>query len=257
MAKAGSKNTGSADPQMILVANKPGLSGWQWLFRFLLLMSVAVGSFVLGYYLGIKDEIAIIQERSELKRTQQELKQELLDVQGRAAIHKHGSELERQASERVRQENIHLQNRVSELEEAVSFYKSIMAPKKGNKGLKIERLELSSTYNRSRFKYKVVMTQVADNRSYISGKVKLNLIGVRQGKKQSIAFDIISDDLNSGGAVFKFRYFQDVKGEILVPEDFVPEQIEVIAESKGRKATRLEKRFDWNVQEVMNDVGKG
>ena len=101
------------------------------------------------------------------------------------------------------------------------------------------------------------MIQVADNRSYISGKVTMNLWGVREGQKLSIPFDAMTNDMDASGAQFKFRYFQDVEGEINVPGDFIPEQIEVIAQSKGRKATRLEKRFDWKVQEVISDVGKG
>ena len=248
--------SGSSDPKMILVANKPGLTGWQWLLRFLILMVVAVSCLVLGYYLGIRNEIAIIQERTDLKHNQHELQQQLVDIQGKAAIHKHGSEVERRASERLRQENILLQNRVSDLEEAVSFYKSIMVPQKGNKGLKVERMEIAGTYQPGRYKFKLVLTQVADNSAHISGKVKLNLLGIREGKKQSLPFGSISSDIESEGAKFKFRYFQDVKGEIVIPGDFLPEQVEVIAESKGRKATRLEKRFDWNVQEVVNNVGK-
>ena len=43
----------------------------------------------------------------------------------------------------------------------------------------------------------------------------------------------------------------------MVPDGFTPEQVEVIAQSKGRKAVRLEKRFDWKVDEVTSDVGKG
>lgn len=251
------RSRSSSDPELILVPKRPRRTGWFWLVMLLIVALVSAAGLAAGYYLGIKDEIEVIQERRELKLVKKQLEQQLLEVQGKAAIHKHGSELERQASERVRQENIQLQNRVSELEEAVTFYKSIMAPKKNDKGLRIERLELLPTFNKSRFKYKVVMTQVADNRSYISGKVKINLLGVKEGQKQSISFDEISKDMEAAGAQFKFRYFQDVKGEIVVPGGFIPEQIEVIAQSKGRKATRLEKRFDWKVQEVANDVGKG
>ena len=246
-----------ADPELILVPNRPQRSGWYWVLMALLVIASVIGGVALVYYLGIKDEIEVIQERRELKLEKKKLQQQLLDVQGKAAIHKHGSELERRASERVRQENIQLQNRVSELEEAVTFYKSIMAPKKNDKGLRIERLEITPTYNSSRYKYKVVMIQVADNRSYISGKVTMNLWGVREGQKLSIPFDAMTNDMDASGAQFKFRYFQDVEGEINVPGDFIPEQIEVIAQSKGRKATRLEKRFDWKVQEVISDVGKG
>lgn len=251
------KPMGSPDPQMMLVPRRQ-VSRWRRLVIVLLvLLIVAGGFFIAGYYQGIREKIHVLDERAELRVETEQLKQSVSQLQEQAAIHKHGNELERQASERVRKENINLQNKVSELEEAVSFYKGIMAPQKNDKGLRIERLELSSTVNRRRFKYKVVMTQVADNSSYISGNVSLNLLGVRQGVKESIPFEQLSKEQETSGIPFKFRYFQNVDGEIMVPGDFVPEQIEVIAQSKGRKATKLEKRFDWNVLEVKGDVGKG
>jgi len=251
------KPTGSPDPQMMLVSQRQTPLWKRLLMSSLILFLVAGGFFIAGYYQGIREKIHVLDERAELRLETEQLKQDVSQLQEQAAIHKHGSELERQASERVRKENISLQNRVSELEEAVSFYKGIMAPRKNDKGLRIERLELSSTVNKRRFKYKVVMTQVADNSSYISGSVSLNLVGVRQGVKESIPFEQLSQEQSSSGIPFKFRYFQNVDGEIVVPDEFVPEQIEVIAQSKGRKATRLEKRFDWNVLEVKGDVGKG
>jgi len=251
------KPTGSPDPQMMLVSQRQTPRWKRVLMSSLVLFLVAGGFFIAGYYQGIREKIHVLDERAELRLETEQLKQDVSQLQEQAAIHKHGSELERQASERVRKENISLQNRVSELEEAVSFYKGIMAPRKNDKGLRIERLELSSTVNKRRFKYKVVMTQVADNSSYISGSVSLNLVGVRQGVKESIPFEQLSQAQTSSGIPFKFRYFQNVDGEIVVPDEFVPEQIEVIAQSKGRKATRLEKRFDWNVLEVKGDVGKG
>ncbi|MGB1062044.1 MAG: DUF6776 family protein [Ketobacter sp.] len=253
MAKSG----GSPDPQLVLVPQRQGSRWKRAALGLAVLLLVAGGFFVAGYYQGIREKLHVLDERAELQRETKELSKTLSQLQEQAAILKHGSELERQASERVRKENIGLQNRVSELEEAVTFYKSIMAPRKNDKGLRIERLELSTTFNKRRFKYKVVMTQVADNSSYISGNVTMNLLGVRGGTKESLSFEELSEEMDKSGISFKFRYFQNVDGEIVVPGGFVPEQIEVIAQSKGRKATRLEKRFDWNVLEVKSDVGKG
>lgn len=254
------KPTSSPDPQLILVPHRV-TSTWKRLLALSIVLLVVAGVFFLaGYYQGIREKLHVLDERAELRITTQEQQLQMAQLQEQAAIHKHGSELERQASERVRKENINLQNRVSELEEAVTFYKSIMAPRNNDKGLRIERLELSSTINKRRFKYKIVMTQVADNSSYIIGKVTMNLLGVREGVKESIPFESLSNDIEASGAPFKFRYFQDVDGEIVVPGGFSPEQIEVIAQSKGRKATKLEKRFDWkvlNASEVTSDVGKG
>ena len=247
----------SPDPQLVLVPQRPA-SRWKWVLLVLVLLLVtAAGCFVAGYYQGIREKLHVLDEREALQQQTSNLEQEASQLREQVAIHKHGSELERQASEWVRKENIQLQNRVSELEEAVAFYKSIMAPRNNDKGLRIERLELASTVNKRRFRYKVVMTQVANNSSYISGQVTMNLLGVQGGGKQSIPFAELSAQREEGGVPFRFRYFQNVTGEIVIPVDFVPEQIEVIAQSKGRKATKLEKRFDWKLSEVTSDVGKG
>jgi len=247
----------SSDPELILVPHRKGYR-WKMALVFLIVLAlVAAGCLAAGYYHGMGDQLNLADQRSELRDKVGQLQKQLSQLEEESAIYKHGSELERQASERVRKENISLQNRVSELEEAISFYKSIMSPDKDDKGLRIERLELSSTSEKRRFRFKVVMTQVADNQSYIGGSVSLNLLGVRSGTKESISFDSLSKQVDAGGIPFNFRYFQNINGEILVPRDFVPEQIEVIAQSKGRKATRLEKRFDWNVLEEASDVGKG
>lgn len=258
MAQIERRPTSSADPRMVLVPYQPG-QGRRRVLRWLAgIILVGVISFGAGGWLGMRENFHIVEERANLLSQVDELQKKVQGLQEDAAIYRHGSELERKASERVREQNVALQNRVSELEEAVTFYKGIMAPDNDDKGLRIERFELSQTVNGKRYKYKLVMTQVADNRSFINGSVQLNLLGVRQGSRQSIPFDKVSKDWPGGdGAPFNFRYFQDIGGELVVPDDFMPEQVEVIAQSKGRKAVRLEKRFDWKVDEVTSDVGKG
>lgn len=258
MAQDEGRPISSPDPQMVLVPFERGQRAkrvFRWVISILL---TAVLCFAAGYYRGIRENLHILEQRTELRSQIAELEKKLQTVQEDSAIYRHGSELERQASERVRKENISLQDRVSELEEAVTFYKGIMAPENDEKGLRIERLELSRTSNKKRFKYKVVMTQVADNGAYVKGNVKMNLLGMRKGARESIPFDTVAKEWAGGdGAPFNFRFFQDIGGELVVPDEFVPEQIEVIAQSKGRKAVRLEKRFEWKLHEVTSDVGKG
>jgi len=257
VARDSDRPVSSPDPRMMLVPVGKSSRWRSFILVLFTMVIVAGGCLGAGFFYGSQSQMQVSTEVEQLKSTNAQLQQQLDELQSQTAINKHGIELERQASERVRQENVQLQNKVSELQEAVNFYKSIMVPGKNDKGLRIEKIELSSTFNKRRFKYKVVMTQVADNSSFIQGKVSMNLLGVRQGKKESLSFKGISGEFESSSVPFKFRYFQDVAGEVVLPDGFVPEQIEVIAQSKGRKATRLEKRFDWKVQEVTSDVGKG
>ena len=258
MSRREPRPTGSNDPRMVLVPYQPGQGRRRlvrWLVSLVVTAAISLGA---GYWFGMRGNFQVLEERSNLLSQVETLQKQVQSLQEDSAIYRHGSDLERRAAEQVRERNLALQNKVSELQEAVSFYKGIMAPGNDDKGLRIERLELEPTLNSRRFKFKLVMTQVADNSRNINGNVKMNLLGVRQGSRQSIPFDKLSKDWPAGdGAPFNFRYFQDIGGELVVPDGFTPEQVEVIAQSKGRKAVRLEKRFDWKVDEVTSDVGKG
>ncbi|PIE40906.1 MAG: hypothetical protein CSA49_06100 [Gammaproteobacteria bacterium] len=245
------------DTRMVLVPyNKGRQIRRRFLLLVILLIAVAAG-FYAGYSTGVKDQENAVTERDELVIKKSGLENKVIALQEQVAIYKHGSELEKQATERVRQENIQLQNRVSELAEAVAFYKGVMAPEKNDKGLRIEKATLEATKDPGRVRYKIVLTQVADNRSYVSGRVKINVLGVENGEKKTLSVATLSKDMESDGTKFKFRYFQDIVGEFQIPDGFVPEHIEVIAQSKGRKAMRLEKKFDWLLEEVKSDVGQG
>ena len=251
------KPTGTPDARMILVPYDEGRRIRQRLFVVLLLVIGVTGGFAGGFYLGVDEQTNAVVERHDLVIKNAELDKKIIQLQEQVAIYKHGSELEKQATERVRQENVQLQNRVSELEEAVTFYKGIMAPKSNDKGLRIEKATVEATKDPTRFRYKIVLTQVADNRSYVNGRVKINIHGLDGGEKKALSMATLSEDMASDGAKFKFRYFQDVTGELELPQGFIPEQIEVIAQSTGRKAMRLEKKFDWILEEVKSDVGQG
>ena len=257
MAKSTRQPASTPDTRMILVPYEQGRRTRMVLWVLFLLAVFSGGGFAAGYYLGLDEQTNAVSQRDKLVIKSAELEKQAAQLQEQVAIYKHGSELEKQATERVRQENVQLQNRVSELEEAVTFYKGIMAPNSNDKGLKIEKATVEATRDPDRFRYKIVLTQVADNRSYIQGRVHINIHGLDNGEKKTLSVSTLTEDMSSDGARFKFRYFQDVAGEIELPKGFIPEQFEVIAQSTGRKAVRLEKKFDWILEEVKSDVGQG
>lgn len=257
MADVKQKTTGSADTRMILVPYEKGRRAKRVLLVLLLLVAFAAGGYRGGYHLGLTEQTNAVAERDELLIKTADVERQIIQLQEQVAIYKHGSELEKQATERVRQENLQLQNRVSELEEAVTFYKGIMAPRNNDKGLRIEKATVEATKDPNRFRYKVVLTQVADNQSHVQGRVQISLHGLENGEKKALSVATLTNDMEPDGARFKFRYFQDVSGELEIPAGFIPEQIEVIAQSTGRKAMRLEKKFDWILEEVKSDVGQG
>lgn len=248
----------SPDPEMMLVPYRPGAKRKRRVRVVALALLVAGLAYTGGYWQGLRQNFHLLDQRSDLRTQVAELEKNLQQLQEETAVLRHGSEVERKASEQVRLENIKLQNRVSELKEAVSFYKGIMSPEGDARGLRIQRLELTQMPDAGRFRFKVVVTQVADNADAIAGTIRINLVGMREGVTETLSFDRIAADPATGeGLPFNFRFFQDISGEILVPAGFTPEQVEVIAQAKGRKAAKLDRRFDWKAREVTSDVGKG
>lgn len=180
---------------------------------------------------------------------------ERLDAALRAAreelvLHRTDSQVAVQAQERVRAEIKDLRDQIAELEEAVAFYKGIMAPGSGQAGLRVERLDLSATSEPGVYGYRVVLTQVGDNRHYQSGSMTMSLSGRRDGEPVSLnGSEVLADGAETR---FRFRYFQELTGRLALPEGVEPDQIVIEAVPTGRNAGKVERNFIWQVQEKNN-----
>ena len=134
---------------------------------------------------------------------------------------------------------------LSQLEKDVSFYQNIMAPSDNARGLQVQNVDIQAGSVSKRFSYKIVLAQVADNKAYVNGVVAVNFIGMRGDKKEIIPLRNLSDQQVELGIKFKFKYFQDIEGDLVIPDGFIPESIQVVAQSKGKNASRLEQSFEW------------
>ena len=69
------------------------------------------------------------------------------------------------------------------------------------------------------------------------------------GEVRSFALKDLSNDVSGDQIRLGFRYFQNVTGEMVLPEGFTPERIELVSKSTGRDAVEVEKKFGWLVQQ--------
>ena len=165
-----------------------------------------------------------------------EMRQEIADLQV-------GGEIDDKANEEVRQTIEQLQEQIAQLNEEVNFYKGVMVPNAADKGLRIERLDVSSNVP-GRVKYSLLLTQVVDKHDYVQGAVQISLLGQEAGLERSFNLSEL-DEQKEASVRFRFRYFQNINGELMVPEGFEPREVMVIAQSSGANVQRLEKTFDW------------
>jgi len=222
------------------------------------LIGVAVFLLILAtagaYWIGLKRSDGVSLEKNRewaaLNIRAEDAEEKYIQLNSKVSIYEQDSIVNRQANELVRKENKRLREKITELEEAVAFYRGVMSPSKNVRGLRIARLNLNATKDDRRFRYKFILTQVAENSRYVEGKVVFNVIGIKDGKVESLSYKQLISSKDNKNIKFRFRYFQDIKGELRLPDKFIPERVVVIAESKGKGAVRLEESFNWLIEEV-------
>jgi len=178
-------------------------------------------------------------EVEKLRKDYREARQQLINLE-------RGRAIDEQALNRARKTIVDLETRIASLQSDLTFYKNIMAPSETSKGLQVDSVTLTPSRSQGAYDFKLVLTQVGNNKSYISGVVAVNVIGLRDQEKEVIALRDLSEDIEDLGVKFRFRYFQDVEGTLALPEEFEPIEIQVVAQAEGRKSSQAERTFNWD-----------
>lgn len=153
-------------------------------------------------------------------------------------------QIDRQAMAEVRGQIKALQDKNMVLQEELAFYRSIVSPEKGRKGLRIQNFKLHGRTSSRRYRYEIVLTQALNNDRYTKGVTRFSVQGAQGKYAKDLPLEMLSTEERKEHA-FRFRYFQNLKGVIELPEGFVPERIIVEAVPAGKKQKRLERSFAW------------
>jgi hypothetical protein len=234
---------GSKQHEMVVVAYRP-------FYKAILFLVFIFSIVVLGWLIyeygknrGLELKVEVVREKdliskqlAEARALIGEMKQQNLDLTL-------GGEIDNQANEEVRQTIENQRNQLAAQDEEISFYKGVMVPNAGAKGLRIERLDVSSNLA-GKVTYSLLLTQVVEKRGYVQGGVQITLLGQNDGQEKALQLTELGRD-RTEAIKFRFRYFQNIAGEVQLPKGFVPREFLVVAQSSEPIAQRLEKTFDW------------
>ena len=215
----------------------------------LVLIGIA-GSFYIGHIEGMAGQEKALDDVSRLKNLLDQSQKEVKELRQSVTNVELGAEVDRQANEEVRQQVIDLKEQIASLQEENGFYKGLMAPSESRKGLTIGAVEILNTDRSRAFRYKVVMQQLATNHILLNGNLKFTIIGRVNELEKQYSLAEVSEQYKGESIKLRFKYFQTIAGELTLPEGFEPEGIELVAQSTGKNATTVKKRFGWLVQEI-------
>lgn len=227
---------------------------WRRVLGVILLSAAVVAAVLFSYQFGHKVGMAGQEKAlSEVSRLQNELnssRAQAEELQQRVTNLSMGAQIDRQASEDVRQEVIELKDQLAQMEEENSFYRNLMAPSGNNRGLTFGAVEVVDTDKPREYSFKVVMQQLATNHTLLNGSLTYTVVGKLNGVDATFSLSQLSEDVSTESIRLRFKYFQTVQGTMSLPQGFEPERIELVAKSTGKEAVTIEKRFGWLVEEA-------
>jgi hypothetical protein len=236
---------GSAQHQMVVVPYRPLYKAVIFLAFLFTMALFSWLTYEFGNTQGLELKVEVVREKDLISKQLGEARALISEMRQEIADLTVGGEIDNKANEEVRQTIENLQNLLAEQNEEISFYKGVMLPNVANTGLRIERLDVSSNVP-GRVRYSLLLTQVVDKLDYVQGGVRISLLGQNDGQEETIQLSE-SDRDKAESIKFRFRYFQNIVGEMQLPEGFVPREVMVVAQSSGLNAQRLEKTFDWSL----------
>ena len=240
---------GSKQEKMVVVPHRPGR---RLLLVTLLALGVggsAVGGFIYGYATTQRSQ------QSE-QATQQELSGQLLaaeaenaELRRQVAILDRSSVMDQRATEEVQGTIRGLRDRVAQLEQDVVYYRQVVSDETEDTGLIISQLDVDATRQSNRFRYKLVLRQQdADGDTFLTGHVNVNLVGSQGEEQQILALRDLSAEQDQLDIRLRFKYFQNIEGELVLPDNFVPDRLQIAAVSDEPIEKSINQNFSWVVE---------
>lgn len=185
---------------------------------------------------------------NELESGRDELLGQITALREQNAVLERASGIDAQSHDLLKHSVAQMQDEILELKEELAFYRGILDPDDQNQGLRVQGFEVESGLSAGSFRYKLVLTQLLNNNTPVSGGVSFRVTGNRGGKEAVLELK----ELSPGGEdkqSFKFRYFQNMEGVLNFPKGFVPQQVEITVSPAGRRYKNFTKTVDWPQQE--------
>jgi len=222
-----------------------------WKVRIILAL-LAVAMLVIGYTLfeygrfsAGYDSIEVGEEHTVLLDHLGELEDNIDQLLAQKAVLERAAQIERKAYDELDTTLKVLQAEIIELKGELAFYRGIVSPKDAARGLHLQEFHVEANGKPNGYQFKVTLTQVLKNDRSAAGLIRIKIVGT-QGE-QSKVLDLSQVTEKSLKAInYRFRYFQSLEGELILPSGFTPQRVTVSVVPKDRRRKEpFEKTFNW------------
>lgn len=198
---------------------------------------------------GFEREI-LAQKESEWSQLKARLELEVVEQREQATRLELGYQVEREAFKLLQRDVARLHDDISNLKDELTFYRDIVAPENHKEGLSVRGFLISQLEDEGHYRYKIVITKVPNDGHLIRGSLTFEVEGKESGKEKRYNLKQLSLAKKPAQKIsFRFKYFQNLGGDINLPKGFEPTKVTLTLNPKGKKLKKSVEQFDWLVEE--------
>lgn len=157
-------------------------------------------------------------------------------------------EVDRQSMEDLRQLVMTQKAQLNASERDLRVYKDLLAPgaKNNPMGISLGVFTVTPVKEPGHFNYSVTVQKLATKEADFSGFLEFRIIGQQAGKSLQLSLYQVSSQVTEPSIPVSFKYFQTLEGELTLPQDFVPQTVELVVKTEEKKSI-IATELDWPV----------
>lgn len=219
----------------------------KWLYASAAL--VAIGALYLAFELGrYESGYSLLRQNRERAQLAADLEAERAtsdELRRQLAIAETAGEIDRETYAQVKATLGDLEAKIQAQEEELVFYRGIVSPQDRVAGLRIQSLEVEPSDGEGGYVVRLLLVQAIVHNRRVSGAVKLQLEGIKDGQMASFdAAELVAAG-ESYDMAYEFRYFQGLETELELPAGFEPQRMIVEIWPNEARAERINQTFEW------------
>lgn len=234
------------------VANRPGRKGNGAGRALALSIGIGIAVLVGGYLIFELGRIQagynivdVALERAAQEERMQVLKNESLALKERIQLLETHRDIDREAYRQVETTLAALEQKIQEQRDAIGFYRGIISPDDGGRGLRVQELRLTRGNNDREYHLNLVLVQVMQHDRSVNGDVAFSLEGAQDGELVTYTLEQLVPEDEDSHWPFSFRYFQNLDRQLVLPDGFAPEKVHIEVRSKTKSIASVKQSFLW------------
>jgi hypothetical protein len=175
----------------------------------------------------------------ELARTRAELEKSR-ESEARAT---RSDQVSRTANESLEADLRERAEEIALLRADLAFYERLVGGRGPRQGLTVHQFALRAIGDSRGYAFRLTLAQNLKKAAYATGDLALVVDGVRGSKLETLNWGALSQSEASTPLHFKFKYFQQIDGSLMLPEGFQPNRVTISARSEDGE--EVKQAFAW------------